>query len=119
MYCFIMAQMSALYIVAQIIGSFLGFGLLKVLTPKDIFRPQEATGSGVCTTAPHDDSTAVQVFAIEFFATMSLILLCCGVWDPRNAKTTDSNAIKFGLTIIVLSMAAVSCVLRRSRTSYF
>lgn len=106
-YLCVMSQMSALYIVAQVIGSFLGFGLLKVLTPSEIFRPKDATGPGVCTTAPHDDSDAMRVFAIEFFATMSLILLCCGVWDPRNAKTTDSNAIKFGFTIIVLSMAAV------------
>lgn len=107
--------MSILYIVAQIIGSFLGFGLLKIITPPEIFRPETAIGSGVCSTVPHEAVGTIQAFAMEFFATMSLILLCCGVWDPRNAKSTDSNAIKFGFTIIVLSIAAVRLanILRR------
>lgn len=99
--------MSVIYILAQVIGSFLGFGLLKLLTPPHIFRPETSTGAGICSTVPQEDMTVLQTFALEFFATMGLIFVCCGVWDPRNAKTTDSTAIKFGLTVAALSIGFV------------
>lgn len=90
------------------LGAFMGFGLLKVLTPEDIFRPANSTGPGLCSTIPHSDLTAMQALAIEFIATMILILICCGVWDPRNAKHHDSVPLRFGLAVSGLACALVN-----------
>lgn len=104
-------QMTALYIVAQLLGGFMGFGLLKVLTPPAHFG-SDAGLIGHCMTWPHPDVTVWQALGIEFMATMVLVLVCCGVWDPRNAHTHDSVGLRFGLVITALALVAVSvCVL--------
>lgn len=103
-------QMTALYIVAQLLGGFMGFGLLKVLTPTAHFG-SDAGLIGHCMTWPHPDVTVWQALGIEFMATMVLVLVCCGVWDPRNAHTHDSVSLRFGLVITALALVAVSvCV---------
>jgi aquaporin related protein len=40
--------------------------------------------------------------------TTLLILICCAVWDKRNAEKADSLPLRFGLAIAAISMAAVS-----------
>lgn len=47
-----------------------------------------------------------QAFAVEFLITMVLTLICCGVWDPRNAKHHDSVPLRFGLAITCLAISA-------------
>jgi len=37
-------------------------------------------------TMPGNGIDIWKAFGVEFFITMGLILICCGVWDPRNAK---------------------------------
>jgi len=96
------------YIVAQCVGAFIGFGLLKAVTPASGWRAENSTVAGVCTTVPHKDVTTMQALAIEFLATSVLILVCCGVWDPRNRDCKDAVPLKFGLTITGLAIATVS-----------
>lgn len=106
---FLLWQMAILYLFAQLIGATLGFRLLKALTPTKVFAL--STGSyGVCQTAPHEDLTEFDAFFIEFIATSVLISICCSLWDKRNAQYQDSNALKFGLAITILSVIFVSII---------
>lgn len=100
-------QMTALYVIAQLLGGFMGFGLLKVLTPESQFGSQAGL-IGHCMTWPHPEVRVWQALGIEFMATMVLVLVCCGVWDPRNAGTHDSVGLRFGFVITALALAAVS-----------
>jgi len=65
---------------------------------------------GVCSPGLHRDVSPGQGLLVEFLATLILALVCCGVWDHRNSDKHDSVAIRFGLAIAVLAMAAVSSV---------
>lgn len=91
-----------IYVVAQIAGGIVGYGLLIMLTPSQ-YRD---TTPGLCVTKPHSSLSLGQGFGIEFFATMCLMLVCCGVWDPRNAKNTDSIPLRFGFVVGALAMVA-------------
>lgn len=99
--------MAVIYVAAQMLGGFIGFGLLKLVTPHKHIRGEGAE-FGLCTTTVNPDITVYQGLAIEFLATSVLILICCGVWDPRNAKFHDSVPLRFGLAISMLACAAVS-----------
>ena len=99
--------MGAVYFTAQVLGGFMGFGILKAITPAHVFERAEGA-TGLCTTVPHPDVTPVQAVAVEFLITMVLIFTCCGVWDPRNAKHHDSVPVRFGLAITCLAMVGVS-----------
>lgn len=97
-------KMALAYVAAQIIGGFMGYGALKLLTPAAMFTESLEKGAGFCVTQPHANINLAQAVAVEFLATGVLILVVCGVWDPRNAKHHDSVAIKFGLTIATLAL---------------
>lgn len=99
-YDLVSLPMAFIYFVGQMLGAFIGYGLLKALLP-------ESTLHGLCVTLPHDLVSNPQAFGIEFVATAILIIVCCGVWDPRNAQHHDSVAIRFGLAIACLACAAV------------
>lgn len=101
--------MAIAYVIAQVAGAIMGFGLLMLLTPSELFRPEGTIGAGLCSTVPRPELTTAQVFFLEYFATTVLITLCCASWDPRNTKFQDSVAIKFGFAVAVLSMTVVSC----------
>lgn len=94
--------MGIILTVAQVVGAVLGFGLLKFITPEDIFA---ADPRGVCMTLPHPKLGVVGAFFIEFFLTSALISMICGVWDPRNRKFGDSAPLRIGLAIVALSLA--------------
>ncbi|GAB0097141.1 aquaporin [Sergentomyia squamirostris] len=96
---------AAIYMAGQFIGAFMGFGLLKAVTPAHVFRPFNATGPGLCTTMPHPDVTSFQAVSVEFIITSILIIICCAVWDPRNAKFHDSVPLRFGLAITCLALS--------------
>lgn len=101
--------MGAVYFVAQILGSFMGFGILKAVTPAHVFaRADNGTSIGLCTTMPSASVSPMQAVAVEFLITMVLILVCCGVWDPRNAKHHDSVPLRFGLAVACLALVGVS-----------
>lgn len=106
-------QMAALYFVAQLLGSFMGFGVLKAVTPSHVFARAE-NSVGICTTMPGPDVSPLQAVMVEFLLTMILVLVCCGVWDKRNAINTDSIPLRFGLAVACLALVGVSWVLRKS-----
>ena len=103
--------MAIVYFVAEMLGAFLGFGLLILLTPQNIFRPDgisiEIPAAGYCSTVPHESLTDVQAVFIEFFATSILIFICCASWDPRNSDKQDSVPLKFGFAVAALSISVV------------
>lgn len=99
--------MAFIYFVAQMLGAFMGYGLLMVVTPATLFFPSDPAAPGLCMTVPHSSLTLTQAVLIEFIATSVLILICCGVWDPRNAKYGDSIPLKFGFAITAIGCVAV------------
>lgn len=98
--------MACVYFVAQMLGAFMGYGLLMVVTPADVLKPLGFEGPGLCVTAPHPDISPFQAVAMEYIATTILILICGGVWDPRNAQHQDSIPLKFGFAI-----TAIGCIM--------
>lgn len=99
--------LACIYFMAQMLGGFMGFGLLKLVIPRNIFNPTNSTeGPGLCTTMPHEDVSNIQALTIEFVATTVLILVCCAVWDERNAHLHDSVALRFGFVIFMLACSA-------------
>lgn len=56
-------------------------------------------------TLPHKNLHVVQALLIEGVATAILMLIACAVWDSRNAKNTDSVAIRFGLAVTALAIS--------------
>lgn len=89
--------MAGLYIIAQFVGAFMGYGLLIILTPQQIMK------ESFCVTKPNPMLNAFQAFGVEFIGTSALIWICCAIWDPRNAKSHDSVPIRFGFVIVALS----------------
>lgn len=87
---------------AQVVGASVGYGLLMFITPEDIFV---TAGDPTCMTLPRDDISLSKAFFIEFLLTCALVLLNCGIWDPRNRKNGDSTPIRIGLTVVALSIA--------------
>ncbi|XP_065087985.1 aquaporin-like [Ochlerotatus camptorhynchus] len=105
-YGMVSTKMAIGYFIAQCVGGFMGFGMLKMLTPAAVFTGALENGAGFCVTTPNDAITTMQAVGIEFLATGVLVLMCCGVWDPRNSKLHDSVPLKFGFTIGCLAVAA-------------
>lgn len=99
-------KMACFYIVAQIIGSFIGIGLLKAVIPSKLLNQNTTMDTGFCMTMPHADLSDVQALAIEFLATTVLVLVNLAVWDHRNEKYQDSTPLKFGFVVFVLSCTA-------------
>ncbi|XP_015600098.1 aquaporin AQPcic isoform X3 [Cephus cinctus] len=93
------------YLVAQITGGILGFGLLRVVTPQQHLHAgnPEDTAS-FCMTLLNDDITVFQGFLMEILATGVLMFLTCALWDSRNEKNIDSVSVRVGLTVTCLSL---------------
>ena len=106
-YDMVSAPMAAVYCVGQMLGGFIGYGLLKAVLPNSTINVAGAE-HGLCVTVPHAEIGALKGCAIEFIITAVLILVCCGVWDPRNSKFHDSVPIRFGLAVACLACTAVS-----------
>ncbi|XP_055916572.1 aquaporin AQPAn.G-like isoform X2 [Eupeodes corollae] len=101
-YKLITPMVGVIYVVGQFLGAFIGYGLLKALVPANTVKIAGAE-HGLCVTTPTSEISTLQGLGIEFVLTTVLIFLCCGVWDPRNAKHHDSVAIKFGLAVASLA----------------
>jgi glycerol uptake facilitator-like aquaporin len=87
--------MCALYIVCEVIGASLGFGLLFSLTPKDLFEQGEDE-PGLCMTLPHSSYSVFEAFFVEYVLTTALVLVVCGVWHPENRNLGDSAPLRIG-----------------------
>lgn len=106
MYKKLSVRMACFYFVAQMIGSFVGIGLLNVVVPESLFGHNATSDVGFCMTMPHSDLSSVQALVIEFLATTVLIFINLAVWDHRNEKFQDSAPIKFGFAVFVLASTA-------------
>ncbi|XP_041972182.1 aquaporin AQPAe.a-like [Aricia agestis] len=87
------------YLAAQCVGAFVGYGALVALSPSDFL------GRGICVTQPHMSYTPLQALGIEALLTAALIFITCSIWDPVNETHTEAVSLKFGLTVIGLSLA--------------
>lgn len=105
-YNLISVKMAGLYMIAQFIGAFMGYGVLMTLTPQQILN--YANNKSICVTKPNPLLNPFQAFGMEFIGAAALVWFCCGVWDPRNAKSTDSVAIRFGLAVTGIALVTVS-----------
>lgn len=92
--------MAGVYILAQMLGAIVGYALLSMVTPLK-FRDAKP---GLCVTLPNESIEVWQGAAVEFLATACLMFAACGVWDPRNAKNTDSIPLRFGLVVAGLAL---------------
>lgn len=105
-YEMVSTKMALMYIAAQCVGAFMGYGALKMLTPAEVFSGALEKGAGLCVTVPNEKISIPQALGIEFISTAVLILVCCGVWDPRNGKHHDSVPLRFGFAVGCLAVAA-------------
>lgn len=79
-----------------------------MITPAELFNDGNLNSTAaLCATVVHPGINSVQAILIEVFCTSCLLCAACATWDPRCAHTTDSTALKFGLSVAVLSFAAV------------
>ncbi|XP_030767829.1 aquaporin AQPAn.G-like [Sitophilus oryzae] len=92
--------MGVVYVAGQFLGATLGYALLKIL------MPEGWVSGGFCLTKPAAAASPIQALIIETIITAVLILVCCGVWDPRNAQKQDSVPLRFGLIITAIAMVA-------------
>lgn len=79
-----------------------------MITPAELFNDGNANStSGLCVTVVHPEISSVQAILIEVFCTSCILCAACATWDPRCAHTTDSTALRFGLSVAAISFAAV------------
>ncbi|CAL7942442.1 unnamed protein product [Xylocopa violacea] len=94
------------YLLSQMVGGAIGYGMLKVVTPSGRLTGKTIDDTSMfCVTDLHEEVSAIQGLLLEGIATGILMLVACAVWDQRNAKNTDSVAIRFGLTVATLALA--------------
>ncbi|KAI4479496.1 hypothetical protein M0804_010893 [Polistes exclamans] len=95
-----------LYIIAQFIGASIGYGILQAVIPTDLFYNDHLNPIGVCMTVIHRSVSIPQAILIEALCTACILLGACATWDSRCAHTTDSTAIRFGFSVVAISLAA-------------
>lgn len=66
--------------IGQLIGAFLGYSLVRL----SVLNEHLSDPNGFCVTQPGLD--VGRGFLVEFLITFILILLLCGIYDPRNSK---------------------------------
>ncbi|CAH2105730.1 unnamed protein product [Euphydryas editha] len=88
-----------MYVIAQGAGSIVGYGLLYLVSPIDL------VSDSVCATVPHPNHMVYQALIIEILLSTALGFINCAVWDPVNKEKQDAIPLKFGFTIVALSLA--------------
>lgn len=98
--------LAGVYMVSQVIGASLGYGVLMAITPESVLKESSPNGTccAMCVTLVHPKMTPLQGLLAEFLVTSILVLVLCSVFDRRNARNTDSISIKFGLTVAAVAM---------------
>ncbi|XP_044727650.1 aquaporin AQPAn.G-like isoform X2 [Chrysoperla carnea] len=107
------ALLFPLYLMSQCIGAIIGYAMLKLVTPPELFE------GGLCLTSVHPGISIWQGVMVEFLLTSLLILVCCGVWDHRNSHNSDSLPIRFGFAVTALSLIGgpyTGCSMNPART---
>jgi len=91
--------MGLIYFVAQLMGAFAGYSLLRCLVPFELVIDND-----FCITAPSERIDNHTAFLIEFMLTAAFVLISSGIW---NSKHHESAAIKIGLTVFLLGLVGV------------
>lgn len=81
--------MALLFMIMEVIGAILGYGVLMALTPEKYLN----TNPGVCMTVPHPDITTMQAFFLEFFLTFALVLVVSGKNNKISQKIPENKKI--------------------------
>ncbi|KOC59814.1 Aquaporin AQPAe.a [Habropoda laboriosa] len=107
------------YVIAQFIGATVGYGMLMTITPPELFNDGYSNSSNFCVTVVHPGISTTQAILIETLCTSFILCAACATWDPRCAHTTDSTAIRFGFSVVAISLAAspyTGCSMNPART---
>ncbi|XP_067634434.1 aquaporin AQPcic-like isoform X2 [Eurosta solidaginis] len=104
-YDMISFKMTIAYFIAQILGAYLGYGLMLMLIPPSAISWEGAAHS-VCIPSRNPDITVNQAFCIEFIITALVIFTTCSAADARNAALQDSMPIRFGIVIVCAGLTA-------------
>ncbi|XP_045453900.1 aquaporin-like [Melitaea cinxia] len=88
------------YIIVQICGAILGYGILVGLSPTDVVT------DGVCANHPHLKHSIYQTLGAEIIFTGTLMLIVCALWDPVNEEKNETVPIKFGLALSGLAICS-------------
>ncbi|XP_076376041.1 aquaporin AQPAn.G isoform X2 [Megalopta genalis] len=96
-----------MYVLGQFLGATLGYGVLMMITPPELFHDGNPNSTvGLCVTVVHEGVGTAQAILIEILCTSFILCAACATWDPRTAHTTDSTAIRFGFSVVGISLAA-------------
>ncbi|XP_015430967.1 PREDICTED: aquaporin-like [Dufourea novaeangliae] len=94
------------YLLAQILGGVMGFGMLKVVTPTvHLMAAGPDGGNMFCVNNLHNELSVMQGLLLEGIGTGILMLVACAIWDKKNKDNKDSIPIKFGFTVAALATA--------------
>ncbi|KZC04301.1 Aquaporin-4 [Dufourea novaeangliae] len=108
------------YVLGQFIGATIGYGMLMMITPPELFHDGNPNStSGFCVTVVHEGVSISQAVLIEILCTSFILCAACATWDPRCAHTTDSTALRFGFSVVGISLAAApytGCSMNPART---
>lgn len=110
----------AVYLVSQLSGAVIGYGMLKMVTPANRLTsggPEDT--DTFCVNILNADLSVMQGLLLEGISTGILMLVACAVWDSRNENNTDSVPIRFGLTVCALALAFgpyTSCSMNPARS---
>ncbi|XP_076276550.1 aquaporin AQPAn.G [Lasioglossum baleicum] len=109
-----------MYALGQFLGATLGYGVLMMITPPELFHDGNPNSTvGLCVTVVHEGVGTAQAILIEILCTSFILCAACATWDPRCAHTTDSTAIRFGFSVVGISLAAspyTGCSMNPART---
>jgi|ERR1712142_232923 len=98
--CQISVFKAVMYIIAQMLGSALGSGIVYGT------RPNSTEALGLNEISP--SITASQGFGIELLATFQLVLCVIAVTDKRRRDVTGSAPLAIGLSVALGHLAAIS-----------
>lgn len=80
----------------------------QTITPPELFNDGRSNVTiGHCVTVVHPGISITQAIIVEILCTSFILCAACATWDPRCAHTTDSTAIRFGFSVVGVSLAAV------------
>ncbi|XP_044266391.1 aquaporin-like [Tribolium madens] len=96
------------YLIGQFLGSFAGFGLVRLLLLDDyIFgNVPGAKQAGICAVGLNSDLTPLQGLFVEVLISFILVTIACSVWDERNENNSESVSMKFGFGVASIVIAA-------------
>lgn len=98
------------YIIAQLLGSVVGFGIVLEIIPNHVFNEMKNETEALhgCTV-PGKGVTELAALVTEAVLTGVLAIVICSIWAEREQTHRDFNApVKIGLTIVSLMYVGVS-----------